>query len=304
MERLRQYTGRCPRIDDPLKRAAYIRDVAISARFYPRGTADWDQKDTQIVLDEDTAEYLYGSYTPLAISYQPGSRPVLERLAQRIVKPEMSERERVFAILKYCHDGFRADYPNIRPAEAKYLNATEEEILKLGGGQCEDRARLIICLCQVAGIPARFVASYMHFLPENGYTDRSGHAMLEIYLEGGWAYFDSTADFYCLTGDGSIASLWELLQHPELVENQSEAVYKDCGKTKEEFLDYRDTFFSERSVITLTNYYVWDGWRYDWQWVRYRRDPNGEDAVKLREFTEELRVRVLTEIGVSRDKIK
>lgn len=67
-----------------------------------------------------------------------------------------------------------------------------------GGGQCEDRARLICCLCQIAGLPARFVASYTRFVPEAGYAQRGGYVIVEIYIEGGWCFFDSLDDFYCL----------------------------------------------------------------------------------------------------------
>ena len=62
------YSGRYPRIDDPLMRAAYILGVEIAERFYPPGTADWDQKAGQVVLNEVTAEYLYTSFTPLTLA--------------------------------------------------------------------------------------------------------------------------------------------------------------------------------------------------------------------------------------------
>ena len=87
------------------------------------------------------------------------------------------------------------------------------------GGQCEDRSRLIICLCQIAGIPARLVASYMWWDPQDNYAMHGGHAIVEIFLEGGWAFFESLKrGFYCIREDGRIASLWDILQHPELAE--------------------------------------------------------------------------------------
>jgi transglutaminase-like putative cysteine protease len=294
---IRQYVGRFPRIDDPLMKAGYIRSVSVSEKVYGPGTADWDQKATQVVLNEKTADYLYTSFTPLSINYQPGSRPVLERLVNRLIRPEMSEREKVFAILKYCHGGFRTDYPGVVPENVVLLNASEEDILQMmNSGQCESLSRVIICLCQVAGISARFVASYSYFRPEEGYAVHGGHAIVEIYLEGGWAFFDSVSDLYCLRDDGNIASLWDLLSNPGLVETQPDSVYKDCGKTKEAFIRYRDEFLTKKQVVTLTNYYVWDYWRYDWKWAP--KTPG------LGEYADELRKKLLTDIGVPADKIK
>ena len=47
---IQDYTGRYPRIDDPLMRAAYLRGVTVSAVYYPPGTADWDQKARQVEI--------------------------------------------------------------------------------------------------------------------------------------------------------------------------------------------------------------------------------------------------------------
>lgn len=302
---LRPYIGRVPRIDDPLRQAIYKLGGMASAYYYPPGTADWDQKAKQLVLNEQTVEYAYTKFTPLEIRYQPGSRPVLERLVARIVKPGMSEREKVMAILKYCHGGYKADFPNPLPPNTIFLNAREEEVLKLGGGQCEDRSRVIICLCQVAGIPARLVAVYGYFCPENGYTTRGGHAIVEIFVDGGWAFFDSSLmDFYCLHPDGRFVSLWDILRNPELVENQPESVYRDCGTTREKFIWYRDEYVNSRADGTVSNYGVWDDWRYDWNWTRICYDKTDPGRVERRKFNLECRIKVLTEIGVPREEIK
>jgi len=298
---LREYQGRYPRIDDPLMRAAYLRGVRVSELHYPPGTADWDQKARQVLLNEETAPYLYSSYTPLDLHYVPGSRPQLERLANRVVRPGMKDREKVRAIIKYCHKGFREEFANPLPPKTMFLNASEEEILKLGGGQCEDRSRLIICLCQIAGIPARFIAVYSHFRPEENYKVHGGHAIIEIYVEGTWAFFDSSVlEFYCVRDDGRIASLWDLRRHPELVENQPESVHEDCGESRERFVWYRDEYLSTRSAATIANYFVWHGWRYDWRWVRIGSDPDDESCRRRKREEERIDREVLAEIGVSR----
>ena len=310
---IRQYTGRFPRIDAPLMKAAHARDMAVSGRFYGPGTADWDQKAAQVALNAETAEYLYTRFTPLRLGYRAGSRPVLERVVGRITHAGMSDREKAFAILKYCHNGFRKDYPPIPlPKGTIYLNATEEDILVMGGGQCEDRSRLIICLMQIAGIPARFVASSTWFNPKQGYADCGGHAIVEFCVEGGWAFADSLRDFYCLRQDGKIASLWDLVRNGQLVESQPESVYRECGsaarwsrdRTRAWFAEYRDAYLRPNHVITLTNYCVWDYGRYDWKWVPLVESPGTPAAEELARFCREQRRKSLLEAGVPAEKIK
>jgi hypothetical protein len=295
---IRQFSGRYPRIDDPLMRAAYLRGVRVSAIYYPPGTADWDQKAGQVALNEQTREYLYTAYTPLSVPYHVGSRPALERIVARVTNPSMTQREKALAILRYCHHGFRVDWPAVLPQKTLFLNACEEEVLKLGGGQCEDRSRVIICLCQVAGIPARLVAVYSHFRPEENYALHGGHAIVEVCVEDGWAFFDSLADFYCEIPGGRIASLWDLRTQPDLVEKQPDRVYRDCGSTREKFIAYRDEYLSTRAVATLANYFVWDGWRYDWKWVRIGYDANDPAAVEAKRRHKEITRQVLAEIGI------
>ncbi len=295
---LAKYTGRHPQIADPLMRAAHLFNVTMSERFYPPGTADWNQKSAQVVLNEETAEYLYTCFTPPTVVYEHGSRPVLERLLGRILKPEMTDREKLFAILRYCHHDIAKEYENILPKKMIILNASEEELLKFNGGHCEDRARLIICLCQMAGLPARFVASSSYWDPAKNYLLTGGHAVVEVRVEGNWAYFDSLRDFYCLRADGQLASLWHILTHPEIVEMQPPEVYATGGETREWFIHYRDENLTRKQVITLANYGVMDYKRYDWKWVPYRFGPGDPQGIEVAQFTRQLRERLLADIGI------
>ena len=88
------------------------------------------------------------------------------------------------------------------------------------------------------------------------------------------------------------------MNHPELVENQPESVFQDCAKTRTEFIKYRETNLTKRQVITLTNYSVADGWRYDWNWVRYRQGEGDEDRVELENWIAARKKELLAGIGV------
>lgn len=297
---IQQYSGRNPRIDDALQRAAYQRGVRVSALYYPPGTADWDEKKSQVLLNGHTAEYLYTQHTPLTIDYVPGSRPQLERVVGRIVGPGMTEREKALAIVRYCVAGFRNDYPKPIPEKEVFLNASEEEILKLGGGQCDDRSRLIICLAQIAGLPSRFVAVYSHFRPEEDYKLVGGHAIQEIFIEGGWAFFDSSVMvFYCLRKDGRIASLWDVLSDPGIVERQPQEVLDDCGTTGERFLWYADTYLNPRSAASVSNYRASDYWRYDWHWVPITCDRDEPAYAESQKKHDRITREALAEIGIT-----
>ncbi|MHC4873260.1 MAG: transglutaminase-like domain-containing protein [Planctomycetota bacterium] len=266
MNEFQKYIGRFPEINNKRQYACYMAGVTISGDVYPEGTCDWDLKADQILLNEETADYIYSDFTPLTIDFKKSSRPVLEGVIEKICKPEMSEREKVFAILQYSYQDFKEEF-GVPEGVHCILNAREEEILTTGGGQCEDRSRLIICLAQIAGLPARSVASYGHLNDKNEIC--GGHAILEIYLEGKWSFFDSLRTFYCLNPDNSIASLWELACNPALAETQTEEVMKSFKvekkeMNKEEYIKYYDKYLDKKNIMAINNYSVNAFSKYEW----------------------------------------
>lgn len=67
------------------------------------------------------------------------------------------------------------------------IATTAEEAWQLGKGVCQDYAHILIVLCRLAGIPARYVSG---MLTGEGYS----HAWVEIYSEGGWYALDPAND--------------------------------------------------------------------------------------------------------------
>jgi len=289
-EVLRKYAGRDAHIEDPIRRIGFELSLVGSNVYYKEGTYDWHQKATQIVLNKETADFIYRDLTPLEIGYLRKSRPFLERTVARLCAGKADERDKVMSMLDYVYRGRYTENVDLFPGRDIYiLNALEEEIPKVGHVSCECNSRLIICLAQIAGFPARYVSSYTYVDPDNGYALDGGHAMVEVFLEGRWSLFDSDHGFFCVRKDGLIASLWDLEQDLSLVESQPEWVYRAFGRNREWHLSFRKTFLSPYSVKSFSNYSANDYLQYDWRWVFCSDDPDDATAAQCRKAREDLR---------------
>jgi transglutaminase-like putative cysteine protease len=75
-----------------------------------------------------------------------------------------------------------------------HVHTTVEEVLKLRRGVCQDFAHLLLGLCRMSQIPARYVSGYLY----NGPVDQlkgsqASHAWVEIFLpQIGWRGLDPT----------------------------------------------------------------------------------------------------------------
>jgi transglutaminase-like putative cysteine protease len=77
------------------------------------------------------------------------------------------------------------------------VHSTADEILKVGGGVCQDFAHLTIGVLRLAGVPARYVSGYLTAKPGQSPSgvvrERASHAWIEAKLPGlGWTGFDPT----------------------------------------------------------------------------------------------------------------
>jgi len=75
------------------------------------------------------------------------------------------------------------------------------ETLDLGTGSCRDFAALLIDLCRLSGLAARFVSGYLYEPPPDDPADAlptAMHAWAEVYLPGGgWKGLDPTRGILC-----------------------------------------------------------------------------------------------------------
>ncbi len=80
--------------------------------------------------------------------------------------------------------------------DATHVQTTINEMLSIRRGVCQDFAHLMIAICRLKGLPARYVSGY-HFVGDLqvGEHDfqQASHAWVETYIPGmGWCGFDPT----------------------------------------------------------------------------------------------------------------
>ncbi len=97
----------------------------------------------------------------------------------------------VARIVAWVHDQF--DYQKART----HVHSSLDDILKSGGGVCQDFAHLTIGLLRLAGVPARYVSGYLApaISPTGNASvgEQASHAWLEAWLPyAGWTGFDPT----------------------------------------------------------------------------------------------------------------
>lgn len=96
----------------------------------------------------------------------------------------------VMRVVTYVRDQF--EYETTKTHVFSSLN----DILKTGGGVCQDFAHLTIGIMRLAGVPARYVSGYLAPARSGGGPDsgqQASHAWLETWLPGlGWTAYDPT----------------------------------------------------------------------------------------------------------------
>ena len=136
---------------------------------------EYERLKKQVLFCPETEEYLY--QTPQPVKYRRGMRPTLDAIVDEVIAGCETERQKVLAILAYIRD-LRLKYRKFG-RDIDFYGGTEEEQIKKGERMCERVARLMTALCEIAGLPGRII-----------FHVSTGHVTNEIFVEGGWAYFD------------------------------------------------------------------------------------------------------------------
>jgi transglutaminase-like putative cysteine protease len=103
----------------------------------------------------------------------------LERLREAPVA------EAVETIRETIHGSFRYE------GDMTDASSPITDILRLGGGVCQDFAHLMLATCRYLAMPARYVSGYV--LPDNGQEAAASHAWCEVFeAPHGWLGVDPT----------------------------------------------------------------------------------------------------------------
>lgn len=165
----------------------------IDQRFVP-GVAgvDLEQALNYVDLDDVGERFIYDRFTSGRTFYKQGSRPRLEAALRQILPEPADPRHTVARIARWVAEnvrwaGYHQHATGRRLPPDRYR--TEEDLLDLGYGWCNEQARLTCALAQIAGLPSRLVFAFNR-------TAGYGHVISEILTAGAWMAVDQSFG-YC-----------------------------------------------------------------------------------------------------------
>ncbi len=254
-QQIQEYTGAgaADRIVSHWQKKGFVLNYEQLSANYAEGV-DFQLRREQVLLCPQTAEYLYGEFTPTKVSYRRGSRPQLEKIVENITGSLSSDQDKALALMRFCRDLKKKEAIPVGPG---YIyGGTEEYLIEHGTDLCEVLGRLFVGLCEIAGIPARIV---MH--------DIGGHITAEAYLDGHWGYIDPKLGLYFQKPDGTLASVWDLWLNPALLRAQTDSVKADIGGSlswEQRIENCEKKYFHILEVNGFENYSLNDSARYSY----------------------------------------
>jgi hypothetical protein len=218
------------------------------------GGVDFQLRDTCALLCAQTADFIYGGFTPRRTRYAPGSRPELEAVVREQLDGTTDQRQRVLALMRFCRDLYRRA-PERSITDSDYVfGGREEELIAKGEELCECLGRLFVALCEIAAIPARYV---IHI--------GGGHIVAEALVDECWAYVDPRTGVHFERADGALASTWDLWSDPGLLRQQPDRVKAEISARwtwEERLWKCEQVFFRPQEITGFTNYSLMDAHRY------------------------------------------
>ena len=202
---------------DERDRMIYWHDAA--GNGYLPGTVDYVLHDEQIALTPETEAYFYSSAAARRPNYEKGSRPFLEEVVQSTTDRCQCDRAKALALVRLIGNPDQSPYRDAKYCDMygpnymeRPLGGTEEQVLAKGWHMCNEISRVLVFLCQIAGLPARTV-----FLFTDPLTLVGGHAVTEIFFDGKWNMVENNLGVMFLTEDGYFASVVEMRDDPTIV---------------------------------------------------------------------------------------
>jgi transglutaminase-like putative cysteine protease len=133
------------------------------------------------------------------------------------------------------------------PAERHELGGTEEHILRRGFGYCNEMARVLTAMAQIAGLPSRLL-----FVRQ---PDGGRHVMTEILVDRKWGFFDPSFNI-CLPAGKAYADAWDVRRSKRLrgrldrVAEDNEKYKMTLGRRGALYSNYFDSFWLVNYPLT------------------------------------------------------
>jgi len=270
--RLRKYVGLKAEVGGAEHKAAFYESSSVSLAFYPRTSPDGAMFDRLVYLCEETAPYLYSDYTPLQVDYQPGSRALLEKRVKDVLRGQRSQRDKVLALLAFVRDIPKQKKGRLagvltrsatKHSNDPFAGGTEEDVIQKCSSMCNEQARVLIVMLQIAGFPSRYVGHICGY--DSRWKHMSGHGVAEAYVNGKWVYLDIRGQYF-LDKRGRMLSTWEVFQDPSVIDRQPKEVLRNLlpgyslESSRKYFLPQTMTFIANYSACELGSF------DFTWQW--------------------------------------
>lgn len=274
-EQLKEYTGVkvYGKLDPATSGKLYVLNFTQLYVNY-NGGVDFQLRSEGVLLTPENKNILYSAGAVPECRYRSGSRPELEQIVKAITACCTNERDKALMIMRFCRDLYKKK-PYPVEWEKYIFGGTEEELILKGEILCEALARLQVAMCEIANIPARIV---MHI--------GGGHVTSEVFADGKWGYIDPRMGIYFLDKNNRLASVQELIDNPQIIDNQSDAVKADTvayAQWSERAAACKEQYFSGHDLNLFEYYSLADKNKYRYNQLK-RPQAN---ALGLREINRE-----------------
>jgi transglutaminase-like putative cysteine protease len=161
--------------------------------------------------------WFYDSFTYPRVFYKPGSRPVLEQALWERTRPDAPPMEKLRACVELVATRM-PHYIQLGYWGAADRGASEEELLRSGHGWCNEQARVLVALTQIAGLPSRIVFAHSR-------DGKIAHVVSEVSIDGKWVLVDQTEGLIFAGQDGRLLNVFDFRADPA-VWREADALYK------------------------------------------------------------------------------
>ena len=120
--------------------------------------------------------------------------PAIRELSARLTQSETTARGKLDRIFHYVRDDIRFGFP----VDGDFVKASDT--IRMGYGQCNTKATLLLALCKAAGIPARIHFSLISKDIQKGFftgpaywlmPKEISHSWIEVEIDGRWRRIDT-----------------------------------------------------------------------------------------------------------------